>query len=105
MSYRATLLTLAERVEQAAGPERILDEKIAVLIGGWRYKWFSNVQPPGFYWRQGDYSWTKDGETPPYYTARLDAAVTLYAVLPEVIPSCPRKVCAAALREKAGIGL
>jgi hypothetical protein len=103
MTDRETLLTLAERVEQAAAPDRISDQIIAVLIGGWRCKWFSDGPCPGFYWRQGDYSWTKDGETPPYYTARLDAAVTLYAVLPAVIPSCPRKVCAAALREKAGI--
>jgi hypothetical protein len=104
MTDRETLLTLAERVEQAAAPDRISDQIIAVLIGGWQCKWFSGGPSPGFYWRHGDYSWTKDGETPPYYTASLDAAVTLYAVPPEVIPSCPRKASAAALRARAAMG-
>lgn len=82
MTDRATLLALAERCEQAAGPDAGLDLAI----------WTSFLDTPGF---QPPSPWRTD------YTASLDAAVTLYLVLPEVIPACPRKASAAALRARA----
>jgi hypothetical protein len=102
MTDPATLLALAERCEQAAGPDRELDQDITKLLvpnnarhiyrsrRGWSFfvydaervlKWLEN-QP---------------------YTASLDAAVKLYPALPEVIPSCPRKATAAALRARAAM--
>jgi hypothetical protein len=77
MTERATLLALAERCEQAAGPDRELDKDISrVLLPaaaegitrsryGWSYRVFG---PSGW-----DDEWL---ETLPY-TASLDAAVTL----------------------------
>jgi len=77
MSDNITLLTLAERCEQAAGPDRELDAEIALAIGYTREKkgreriaWWRN--PKG---QQLGY----DGwhNFPPSFTASLDAAVTL----------------------------
>jgi hypothetical protein len=82
MTNPATLLALAERCEQAAGPDDGLDLAI----------WTSFLDTPGF---RPPSPWRTD------YTASLDAAVTLYPTLPEVIPSCPRKASAAALRARA----
>jgi len=79
MTTPATLLALAERCEQAAGPDAGLDLAI----------WTSLVILSGFRPSSTD------------YTASLDAAVTLYPTLPEVIPSCPRKASSAALRARA----
>jgi hypothetical protein len=77
MSDPTTLLALAERCEQAAGPDRELDAEIA-LAAGWERKWNDSDKPHGWYWRRGDYSWTAEMEgIPPNYTASLDAAVTL----------------------------
>jgi hypothetical protein len=81
MTDPATLLALAERCEQAAGPDYELDLAI----------WTSLVILSGFRPSRTD------------YTASLDAAVTLYPVPPEVIPSCPRKASAAALRARAAM--
>jgi len=79
MTDRVSLADLLYRVLEGSGPDRELDAEIAVLIGGWERRWFGGDghPSPGFYWRKGDYSWTKDGDTPPYSTASLDAAVTL----------------------------
>ena len=77
MSDPTTLLALAERCEQAAGPDRELDQEISrVLLPataegitrsryGWSYRVFG---PSGW-----DDEWI---ETLPF-TASLDAAVTL----------------------------
>jgi hypothetical protein len=106
MTDPTTLLALADRCEQAAGPDRELDVAIAFACGIVTH-------------RQGDCFYTKNRYCPvmvleydyddteyrlpelPSYTASLDAAVTLYPVLPEVISSCPRKASAAALRARA----
>ena len=81
MTDPATLIALAERCEQAAGPDRELDFAIAAGVG-----W---PDSPNLH------------QHARRYTESLDAAVTLYLVLPEVIPSCPRKASAAALRARA----
>ena len=83
MTDPATLLALAERCEQAAGPDAGLDLAI----------WNALSEMPGF--KHPSPIWRFD------VTASLDAAVTLYPVLPAVIPSCPRKASAAALRARA----
>lgn len=87
MTDPATLLALAERCEQAAGPDAGLDLAI----------WKALSEMPGF--KHPLPIWRFD------VTARLDAAVTLYPVLPEVIPSCPRKASAAALRARMEVQL
>jgi hypothetical protein len=102
---RADLIALIERVEAARGPDRELDAEIARTRlpadaddiarsrGGWSYRVFG---PEGW-----DDEWM---EVLPY-TGSLDAAVTLYPALPDMIPSCPRKATAAALRARlASIG-
>jgi hypothetical protein len=81
MTDRTTLLALADRCEQAAGPDRELDFAIAAGVG-----W---PDSPNLH------------QNARRYTESLDAAVTLYLVLPRVIPSCPRKASAAALRARA----
>ncbi len=89
MTDRATLLALADRCEQAAGPSRELDIAIAAGLG----------------WPDGRYSPPilpfERVRPPRHYTDSLDTAVTLYPSRPEVIPSCPRKASAAALRARA----
>ena len=79
MTDPTTLLALAERCEQAAGPDAGLDLAI----------WTTLVILSGFRPSSTD------------YTASLNAAITLYETLPEVIPSCPRKASSAALRARA----
>jgi hypothetical protein len=91
MTNPATLLALAERCEQAAGPDRELDCHIHALIEG------RNIKPERWIETVRVYSHM----VPRYTASRFDAAVTLYLTPPEVIPSCPRKVCAAALRARA----
>jgi hypothetical protein len=76
-----TTLALADRCEQAAGPNRDLDFAIAAGVG-----W---PDSPNLH------------QHARRYTESLDAAVTLYLTPPEVIPSCPRKASAAALRARA----
>ena len=87
-----TLLALADRCEQAAGPDRKLDNAILSALG---YSWRGMA-----YWHNDDNHVLK-GST--FFTKILDAAVTLYPTLPEVIPSCPRKASAAALRARAAM--
>jgi len=82
MTDPTTLLALAERCEQAAVPDAGLDLAI----------WTSLLDTPGF---RPPSPWRTD------YTASLDAASMLYPERPEVIPSCPRKASAAALRAMA----
>ncbi len=108
MTDRATLLALAERCEQAAGPDRELDQDISRIflpadaenitqareglggfyVYGWRYRVFTSS------------GWDDEWQEALHVTSRLDAAVKLYPELPEVSPSCPRKASAAALRAR-----
>ncbi len=100
MTDPATLIALADRCEQAAGPDRELDQDITKLLvpnnathihrsrRGWSF--FVSDSGKGIEWLENQ-----------LYTASLDAAVTLYPTLPEVIPSCSRKASAAALRARA----
>jgi hypothetical protein len=109
MTDPTTLLALAERCEQAAGPDRELDQDISRIflpadaenitrareglggfyVYGWRYRVFTAS------------GWDEEWREALHFTSRLDAAVKLYPVLPEVISSCPRKASAAALRARA----
>jgi hypothetical protein len=105
MTDRTTLLALAERCEQAAGPDRELDAEIAVALFGGEIIWKTANWTMDFYparrVQNSDYIGGYQNAAIPVYTESLDAAVTLYPVLPEVIPSCPRKASAAALRARA----
>ena len=108
MTDRTTLLALADRCEQAAGPDRELDAEIVAAITHGVVG--MGDETPDDDWLNRLYQWEPprvwgDSWLPvPTYTASLDAAVTLYPVLPEVIPSCPRKASAAALRARAAMG-
>lgn len=73
-------IELLAALESATGPSRALDAEIAVA-GGWERRWNDSDKPHGWYWRQGDMSWTQAGDIPPPYTASLDAGRTL--LLPE----------------------
>ena len=101
MTDPTTLLALAERCEQAAGPDASLDFGIALAAG---YRFEMREYEKRKKWRDPKgvrcSALTTDG-TPPRFTASLDAAVKLYTELPEVIPSCPRRASAAALRTRA----
>ena len=104
MTDPATLLALADLCEHGSGgPRYFLDAEIALAVGYTcerqpreHFAWWRD--PKGA--RAGNRSWYN---YPPSYTANLPKAVTLYPVLPEVIPSCPRKACAAALRARAAM--
>jgi hypothetical protein len=97
---KAALLALADRVEALAGPCRKTDAAVAKAIGwvGQRGDWWSPEQAQNA--RRTKKSVWSFGKPAPlkYYTASLDAAVTLYPELPDTVPSCPRKATAAALR-------
>jgi hypothetical protein len=101
MTDPATLLALAERCEQTAGLDRKLDGAVWCAVNGYPFvKW----DGAGVVWRGADGSIQHyPADRVPPYTASLDAAVTLYPALPEVIPSCPRKASAAALRARAAM--
>ena len=104
MTDPTTLLALAERSEQAARPDKMLDYEIAWAAG---YRFEKAKFEKRKWWRDSKgvrcSGLAADAE-PPRFTASLDAAVTLYPVLPEVISSCPRKASAAALRARAAMG-
>jgi hypothetical protein len=112
MTDPTILLDLAHRCEQAAGPDRVLDDKIHGALG---YCLHPHTERSG---AQSDTGFTCTtcgadswgnkgprgerlyGSTQPY-TSSLDEAITLYPALPDLIPSCPRKASAAALRAMA----
>ena len=81
MTDRTALLALAERCEQAAGPERELDAEIALACG------IVTSRECDFFYGHKDHSvmvlerdyYDHDRNAPalPYFTASLDAAVTL----------------------------
>lgn len=92
------LADLIARIEAAQGPDRVLD-------------WQIYAAGKGISWGATEQAWVRDngarGVPPgvPAYTASLDAAASLFDVLPDEIPSCPRKCSAAALRAReAGNG-
>ncbi len=84
MTDRVSLADLLYRVLEGSGPDRELDAEIA------RFLILAGAEDIA----RSRYGWS-------YFTASLDAAVTLYPVLPAVIPSCPRKASAAALRARS----
>jgi hypothetical protein len=106
MTDHTTFLALAERCEQAAGPDRELDVAIARALD-WKPLYrddYSKWWPPAAVEdsRARKRSILHHPTQPlPAFTASLDAAVILYPMRPDVIPSCPRKASAAALRARA----
>ncbi len=62
---REHLLSLAERVEASAGPDRELDCRIYCALSGGGFDTYATVVPDFNDW------------TTPFYTASLDAAMTL----------------------------
>jgi hypothetical protein len=105
MTDPATLLTLADRCEQAAGPDRALDAEILCAIHGFTIHKDSNPANGYFAFWEGEPEKSRCVNSSSWdrLTGSLDAAITLYPTLPEVIPSCPRKASAAALRAKAAM--
>jgi len=75
MTDRTTLLALAERCEQAAGPDRKLDGAVWCAAVGYSFvKW----DGAGVVWRGADGSIHHcPADRVPRYTASLDAAVRL----------------------------
>jgi hypothetical protein len=103
MSDRTTLLALAERSEQAVGPDRVLDAEIMCAFYGYTIHKNSNPAEGHFSFWEGEPEESKCVNCSGWarVTEHLDEAVTLYPVLPDLIPSCPRKASAAALRAMA----
>jgi len=99
MTDAATLRALIERVEQATGADRELDGAIEKMLTPdlaarpWRYlghgRWNDDSEPNG-----------ANLVAAPRYTSSLDAAASLYPVRPAMIPACPRKATADALRAR-----
>lgn len=81
MTNPTTLLALAERCEQAAGPDRELDAEIAVaLFGGeiiWKTANWTMDSYPARRVQNSDYIGGYQNAAIPVYTESLDAAVTL----------------------------
>jgi hypothetical protein len=81
MTDRATLLALAERCEQAAGPDRVLDAEIAVgLFGGevvWKTARYTMDAYPARRVQNSDYIGGYQNAAIPVYTESLDAAIAL----------------------------
>ena len=106
-------MSLAERIEAATGPDRELDKAIAVA-SGWclhpsnRQRNDSAQSDTGYTCLDcGADSWGNTGPTGqkrhapiPAYTGSIDAAMMLYSVVPDMIPSDPRKVVLDALRQR-----
>ena len=95
-------MTLADKIEALTGPDREVDVEIALATG------LVLERDGDCFFGHRDYSmlvlerdyYDHGGHAPelPHFTASLDAAMTLYEVVPDMVPSCPRKACAAALR-------
>lgn len=113
---REELLKLAERVEALRGPDWEVDKLIAVL-NGWclhpsnRQRDDSAQSDTGYTCLDcGADSWGNTGPTGqkrsaslPAYTASLDAAMTLYARVPDRVPSDARIATAEALKQRAEV--
>lgn len=120
----SALLELAERCEAATGPDRELDGAVRKAVhgdfgfcgdneGAWQC---CACMEPAIYLTQEPgcgapmglsdertsypNDWREDARLP-YYTASLDAAMTLYVCVPERVPSNPRLAAAEALRQRA----
>jgi hypothetical protein len=89
------LLELAARCEAATGADRDLDLAIYAALGA--------VAPVGDdqYWLSPDKATRHYESLIPHYTSSIDAALTLFKVLPGKVPTNPRAVCAEALRALA----
>jgi hypothetical protein len=77
MTDPATLLALADRCEQATGPDWLFNAEIAFTQG---YNLVQLYPERRQWWRRPDgrrVSYSAHGDNPPPYTASLDAAVTL----------------------------
>lgn len=77
---RALLLDLARRCEEATGPDRDLDKPIGVAVNDGSYLWtpdWWSGGPDEFLRWPDEPSGEAKYETLPYYTASLDAALTL----------------------------
>ena len=108
-----TDLTLREWVEKATGPERGLDGLIARDVLGW-IPYFGLEGDALVDWPMMGGHWHQPGDLcghwhdvskakypdPPEYTASIDAAITLYLVKPDRIPSDPLKVILEALDQR-----
>ncbi len=84
MTNREQLLALADRAEKAEGADRELD---------WQIQLLTDPRAPG----------TCQMHYDPAYTASVDAALMLYKHKPDMVSSCPRKVCADALRQRIAL--
>ncbi len=116
MTTHTELLALAERVEAATGADRTGLRNAVALAIGWhrvepRFTKSKNgawIKPSDFLGVRSDGSPVLDSlhgtdmhRDPPNYLESLDAAVSLYPVKPDTIPTDPRKATAAALRARA----
>ena len=105
---RAELVSLAERVEALSGADREVDYAI------WQVAQPRKAQER-FYSERGMLPGNRSDDqkdvtaharakvAAPAFTASLDAAMGLYMDKPDVISTCPRKVCADALRQRAEV--
>lgn len=72
------LLALAERLEAAAGPDRELDEAIAMVMG-WSREWVDHGFRKTTEWKRPEGASLPIGTLaePPFFTASIDAARSL----------------------------
>ena len=90
-------MKLSERLLAGDGPDRELDAEILEALGWTLNKhWLS-----GSWWVRGKQAFpAHSGKFPPPYTASLDAALSLYPVKPDTMPTNPRKAAAEALEQR-----
>ncbi len=81
MTDPATLLALAERCEQAAGPDRVLDSDIAYALG-WTFKKLGNEKRAWWRDRNG-----KKNVPPPFGAVYKEVAAALRARAVERVKS------------------
>lgn len=100
------MTNLADKIEALDGPCRETDVEIALAVG-WDIKdggdpTFSELANRfGSDWAlETATEYTSIYRALPTYTASLDAAMTLFKTVPDMVPSCPRKTAAAALRAR-----
>ncbi len=97
------LLALADRCDADTAPDWNLNAEIEIAVRGFPEKAYqrqNGIRPKGTpnidrleFVRKG---WASD------YTGSLTDAISLYLILPNLVPSCPRKATADALRQRAG---
>lgn len=102
-------MTLPEQLESAEAGSRELDVLIAVAVkwdiyGGGIKPFHELAEDFGMEWAvEIATHYDSAYRSLPHYTTSLDAAMTLYKHMPDVISSCPRKVVADALRQRISI--